>query len=166
MAKHSLAYVPFVGWYMWLTRMIFVDRSNRKRAVSSLRRAGERIHEGANILVFPEGTRSRDRKIDTFKKGPFALALAAQVPIIPVAVEESGLVLPANAWTFRPGIIRVKVGQPISTEGRSEDDRDALAREVREALIRLHREIGGQGGDAEIDIAAGVCRNRIFKGVM
>jgi 1-acyl-sn-glycerol-3-phosphate acyltransferase len=65
-----------------------------------------------------------------------------------VAIEASGLVLPANAWTFRPGTIRVKVGQPISTEGRSEGDREALAREVREAIICLHREIGGQGGDS------------------
>jgi 1-acyl-sn-glycerol-3-phosphate acyltransferase len=71
------------------------------------------------------------------------------VPIVPVAVEASGLVLPANAWTFHPGTIRVKVGQPISTEGRAEGDREALAREVREAIIRLHREIGGQGGAAE-----------------
>lgn len=148
-AKHSLLYVPFIGWYMWITGMIFVDRSSRTRAVASLRRAGERIRNGASILVFPEGTRSRDRKILPFKKGPFALALEARVPIVPVAIEASGLVLPANAWTFRPGTIRVKVGQPISTEGRSEDDREALSREVREAIIRLHQEIGGQGGDAE-----------------
>src|SRR4051812_14927995 len=121
-AKHSLRHVPFVGWYMRMTGMVFVDRSNRARAVASLGRAGEQVRNGASLLVFPEGTRSRDRKIQAFKKGPFALALAARVPIVPVAVEASGLVLPANAWTFHPGTIRVKVGQPISTEGRSEDD--------------------------------------------
>jgi 1-acyl-sn-glycerol-3-phosphate acyltransferase len=148
-AKHSLQHVPFVGWYMKRTGMVFVDRSNRTRAVESLRRAGEQIRAGASILMFPEGTRSRDRRILPFKKGPFALALEAKVPIVPVAIEGSGQVLPANAWTVSPGTIRVKVGRPISTEGRSNDEREALAREVREAMIRLHREIGGQGGDAE-----------------
>lgn len=146
-AKHSLSRAPFVGWYMQRTGMIFVDRSNRRRAVESLRLAGERIRAGAHILIFPEGTRSRDGKILPFKKGPFALALEAKVPIVPVAIEASGQVLPADAWTLSPGTIRVKVGRPIPTEGRSEDDREALAQEVREAMIRLHREIGGKGGD-------------------
>jgi 1-acyl-sn-glycerol-3-phosphate acyltransferase len=148
-AKHSLQYVPFLGWYMKRTGMIFVDRSNRTRAVESLRRAGEQIRAGASILVFPEGTRSRDRKILPFKKGLFALALEAGVPIVPVAIEASGEVLPANAWTHSPGTIRVKVGLPIPTQGRSEDDREALAREVREAMIRLHQEIGGKSAETE-----------------
>jgi len=147
-AKHSLSQVPFVGWYMRRTGMVFVDRSKRARAVESLRLAGERIRAGANILIFPEGTRSRDGKILPFKKGPFALALEAKVPIVPVVIEGSSQALPADAWTMSPGkAIRVKVGQPISTEGRSEDDREALAREVWEAMARLHREIGGKSGD-------------------
>jgi 1-acyl-sn-glycerol-3-phosphate acyltransferase len=154
-AKHSLLYVPFLGWYMWITGMIFVNRSSRSRAVASLQRAGERIRGGANILVFPEGTRSRDGRILPFKKGPFALALEARVPIIPVAIEASGAVLPANAWTISPGTIRMKVGRPIPTEGRPEEDREGLAREVREAIIRLHREIGGRGGDVEAAAPSG-----------
>ncbi len=145
--KHSLAYVPFIGWYMWVTGMPFVNRSSRPQAVASLRRAGERIRAGANILAFPEGTRSRDGKILPFKKGPFALALEARVPIVPVAIQGSGKVQPATEWLVYPGVIRVKVGQPISTEGRDPEDREGLAREVREAVIRLHREIGGAGGD-------------------
>src|SRR6185295_8277081 len=145
-SKQSLARVPFIGWYMRRTGMVFVDRSNRVRAVESLRRAGERIRAGVNILIFPEGTRSRNGRILPFKKGPFALALEAKVPIVPVVIEASGQVLPADAWTLYPGAVRVKVGRPIPTEGRPED-RDALAQEVREAMIRLHREIGGKSGD-------------------
>lgn len=147
-AKHSLLYVPFIGWYMWATGMIPVNRSDRTRAVASLRRAGDRIRAGANIIIFPEGTRSRDGKILPFKKGPFALALESRVPIVPVAIHGSGAVLPAGNWIHSPGVIRVKVGRPIPTEGRDTNDREGLAREVREAIIQLHREIGGQGGDA------------------
>jgi 1-acyl-sn-glycerol-3-phosphate acyltransferase len=149
-AKHSLAYVPFLGWYMAITGMIFVNRGDGRKAVSSMRRAGERIRAGANIIVFPEGTRSRDGKVLPFKKGPFALALEARVPIVPVALEGSGAVQPAKAWIVHPGTIRVKVGRPIPTEGRDPSAREALANEVREALVRLHQEIGGRGGGDEV----------------
>src|SRR5690554_2100474 len=68
-AKRVLASVPFLGWYMWATGMIFVDRERSTRAVQSLQRAGERIRAGASILAYPEGTRSRNGRIQPFKKG-------------------------------------------------------------------------------------------------
>jgi len=147
MAKHTLAYVPFLGWYMSLTGMVAVNRTSPTHAVASLRRAGERIRAGANILVFPEGTRSRDGRIHAFKRGAVAVALEARVPIIPLAIEGTGAVQPADDWTVHPGVVRLKVGRPISTEGWKPEDRAGLAREVREAIIQLHREIGGQGGE-------------------
>jgi 1-acyl-sn-glycerol-3-phosphate acyltransferase len=152
-SKQSMARVPFFGWYMRRTGMVFVDRSNRTRAIESLRLAGERIRAGASIFIFPEGTRSHERKILPFKKGPFALALEAGVPIVPVVIEGTGEALPANAWTARPGTVRVKVGRPISTGGRSPEEREALAAEVRKEMIRLHREIGGRGGDEDAAMA-------------
>lgn len=152
-AKHTLAYVPFLGWYMWATGMIFINRSNRSEAVKSLQRAGERIRAGKNIIVYPEGTRSRDLSIMPFKKGPFALAVEAQVPIVPVAINGSGRVLPSDGFRIRPGPVRMKIGMPIPTAGRT--DRDQLLREVRDAIIALHREIGGTGGDAEAIAEAG-----------
>jgi 1-acyl-sn-glycerol-3-phosphate acyltransferase len=145
-AKHVLKYVPFLGWYMAMTGMIFINRSNSREAVRSLARAGERIRAGANILAFPEGTRSRDGRILPFKKGAFVLALEAQVPIVPVAIEGSIKVLPSDGIWLRRHPIRVKVGHPIETQGRPRSDRDALLREVRDALIQLHLDIGGAGG--------------------
>jgi 1-acyl-sn-glycerol-3-phosphate acyltransferase len=145
-AKHVLKYVPFLGWYMAMTGMIFINRSNHREAVKSLRRAGERIRSGKSILAFPEGTRSRDGLIHPFKKGPFVLAIEAQVPIIPVAIEGSFQNLPRSGIWLRKHDIRVKVGQPIETKGLKPADRDALLRQVRDAIIQLHREIGGQGG--------------------
>ncbi len=142
-AKHTLRLVPFLGWYMAMTGMVFVDRSKRPQAVQSLFAAGERIRQGANILAFPEGTRSRDGRILPFKKGIFVLALEAQVPIVPIAIEGSGKVLPADGFRVRPGEVRVKMGAPIHTASRTAEDRDELMREVRDALISLHREIGG-----------------------
>lgn len=143
-AKHSLKYIPFLGWYMSLTKMVFVNRSSRADAVRSLAAAGARIREGANIIAFPEGTRSATRQVLPFKKGPFMVALEAQVPIVPIAVGTGG-VLPAGRFTARPGTVRMKVGQPIPTAGRGAEDREALMNEVREAIIKLHEEIGGRG---------------------
>jgi 1-acyl-sn-glycerol-3-phosphate acyltransferase len=152
-AKHTLKYFPFLGWYMWATGMIFINRSNRREAVASLALAGERIRAGANILAFPEGTRSRDGRVLPFKKGPFALAVEAQVSIIPVAIHGTHKVLPRGGLKYRPNEVRLKVGKPIPTAGLKAAQRDALIHEVRQALARLHADIGGPGAVAE-DIAA------------
>lgn len=148
-AKHSLKYVPFLGWYMWLTGMVFVNRGKREQAFASLRKGGERIRNGATILAFPEGTRTGRGRILPFKKGVFVLALEAGVPIVPVAISGSGKVLPTGGFRLRGGEVRLKMGEPIPTAGRSPEDREALMHEVREAVIRLHREIGGEGGAEE-----------------
>jgi len=154
-AKDELKYVPFLGWYMWMTGMIFITRpsggggANRMKAVRSLKLAGERIRAGSNILAFPEGTRSSDGAILPFKKGSFVLALEAGVPIIPVAIEGTGKVLPPNSFRVRPGDVRMKIGEPIPTAGRTRREKDALLIEVREVLGRMHQEIGGKGATGE-----------------
>jgi 1-acyl-sn-glycerol-3-phosphate acyltransferase len=153
-SKKILQYVPFLGWYMTATGMIFVDRSNRTKAVKSLAVAGEKIRAGANILAYPEGTRSTDGNILPFKKGPFMVALSAGVPIIPVAIEGSGRLLPRGGFNLRKGVVRVKLGAPIPTAGLGHDDRGALMHRVRDALIDLHVSIGGKGGDKGAAIAA------------
>ncbi|HEY0713868.1 MAG TPA: lysophospholipid acyltransferase family protein, partial [Polyangia bacterium] len=109
----------------------------------SLTKAAARIREGASILAFPEGTRSRTGEVLPFKRGLFALALEAGVPIVPVAIEGSGKVLSAGTLRCVPGDVRLKVGTPIATAGRSRNGRDALMNEVRDALLDLHRQIGG-----------------------
>lgn len=152
-AKHALKYVPFLGWYMLGTRMIFINRSNRREAMRSLKLAGERIREGSNILAFPEGTRSRDGRIQPFKKGAFVLAIEAGVPIVPVAIEGTQKALPAGGISFRRHPIRVKVGAPIETQGLRNADRDRLMRQVRDAIIQMNLELGGPGGDLEAAIA-------------
>jgi 1-acyl-sn-glycerol-3-phosphate acyltransferase len=150
-AKRSLSHVPFLGWYMRATGMIFVDRGRSSQAIASLQAAAARIRDGASIIAFPEGTRSRDGAIHPFKKGTFVVAIEAQVPIVPMAVHGASYVLPPDGFQVRPGKIRVKVGAPIPTAGLTVEDRDALAQQVREEVIRLQRSIGGPGGELGID---------------
>jgi 1-acyl-sn-glycerol-3-phosphate acyltransferase len=152
-AKHQLKLIPFLGWYMWMTGMVFVDRSKRAQAVASLDRAAAQIRAGASILAYPEGTRSEDGRVMPFKKGPFMLALAAQVPVVPIALEGSEKISPKyRPWALRPGVVRMKIGQPISTAGRKAEEREALVHEVRSAIIAMNRELGGKGGVGD-DIA-------------
>lgn len=144
-AKHVLKYVPFLGWYMWSTGMIFVHRSRGGVSMGSLEQAGARVRAGANVLVFPEGTRARGDGFLPFKKGAFVLATAAQVPVVPVAIEGSRRCLPPDGFRPRPGVVRVKVGAPIPTTGLQRDDLPELVQRARQALSEMHVSLGGQG---------------------
>jgi 1-acyl-sn-glycerol-3-phosphate acyltransferase len=153
-AKKILQSIPFLGWYMTVTGMIFVDRRNREQALSSLQEACKRIRSGIPILVYPEGTRSKDGKILPFKKGPFMFALQAGVPIVPVAINGSiDIIVPGSPFV-RPGQVDIIMGEPIPTAGLTADDRDLLMQRVRSAIIDLHVSIGGKGGDKELFLAA------------
>jgi 1-acyl-sn-glycerol-3-phosphate acyltransferase len=152
-AKKALQYVPFLGWYMWLARFVFVDRGNHREAVRSLDEAGAQIRSGISIIVFPEGTRSDSLAILPFKKGPFALAMKAGVPVVPVAIEGSGKLMPKNSWNITPGPIRIRAGSPMDP-AQYGDDRIAFITAVRTAIIDLNVSLGGQGGDRNRPIAA------------
>ena len=137
-AKHTLRKVPFLGWYMSWTGMVFVDRRNSTQAVNSLTAAADRLRNGVSLLAYPEGTRSREGRILPFKKGPFVLALQAGVPIVPIAIEGSMRCMPANLRPFRPGIVRMAIGAPIETAGMPMDRRDELVQHARDAVLALH----------------------------
>lgn len=151
-AKKQLQYVPVIGWYMTLAQFIFIDRRNHTRAVRSLAEASRRIRGGISIAMFAEGTRSDDQTVMPFKKGPFALAMEAGVPVVPVAIEGSGRLMPKNSWNITPGPVDVAIGTPIDP-GTFEGDREALMRAVRDQIIDLCVAHGGKGGDKATVVA-------------
>lgn len=138
-AKRELLRVPLFGWAMWATKHITVDRSDPLDAVKSLERAKERLAAGISIVVFPEGTRSRDGRLLPFKKGGFLLAAQTRTKIVPVTIRGSANVLPAGGWRLRPGTIEVFVGKPIATDGFRAGKLRALTQQVREIILaHLH----------------------------
>ncbi len=145
-AKQELFELPVFGAYMRLGGPIAVDRKNHARAVHSLRQAGEAIRAGTSLVVYPEGTRSKDGRILPFKKGPFVVAMEAGVPVVPVAISGSGRVTPKDAIAVVPGPIRVVVGEPV--DPRTMPDKEALLAEIRRRVVALHRSIGGLGDGA------------------
>jgi 1-acyl-sn-glycerol-3-phosphate acyltransferase len=133
-AKKELLRVPFFGWAMWATKHIVVDRSDPSEAVRSLARAKERISAGISIVVFPEGTRSRDGKLLRFKKGGFLLAVKTQTTIVPITINGSADVLPAGAWRLRPGTIEVIVEKPVPIGGFRPGNLRLLSDQVRNRI--------------------------------
>jgi 1-acyl-sn-glycerol-3-phosphate acyltransferase len=125
--------------------MIAIDRSNGPEAIETLRRSAEIVAAGATVCAFAEGTRSRTGSIGPFKKGAFMLALQAQVPVVPVAIEGARKALLPDGFHVRPERVRVRVGKPIPTAGRTDADRDTLIAEARAEVIRMNLELGGLG---------------------
>jgi 1-acyl-sn-glycerol-3-phosphate acyltransferase len=133
-AKKELLWVPLFGWAMWATKHITVDRSNRADALKSLERAKQRIAAGISVVVFPEGTRSRDGKLLRFKKGGFLLALQTGKNIVPITINGSGRILPSGDWRLRSGTIEVIVEKPIVTATYRVGNLQLLSDKVRHTI--------------------------------
>jgi len=143
-AKKQLARIPLFGWGMWAGRFIFIDRQNGVAARRSIDLAGERIHNGESVLLFPEGTRTRDGSLGPFKKGSFHLAVKAGVPIVPVALRGTRELMPRGSILLRAGTVKAIVGEPIATQGLSDEERATLNERVRaiiEAML-AEKEVG------------------------
>jgi 1-acyl-sn-glycerol-3-phosphate acyltransferase len=145
-AKKQLARIPLFGWVMWAGRFIFIDRQNAAAARRSIEEAGRRIRGGVSVLIFPEGTRTRDGQMGPFKKGGFHLAMDAGVPIVPVALRGTRALMPRGSLRVKSGKVFVTIGAPIPTSGLTIDDRPALIERVRDAIATMAAEPGGQSG--------------------
>jgi 1-acyl-sn-glycerol-3-phosphate acyltransferase len=137
-SKKELLMVPVLGWGMAAIGHISIDRANARRAHQSIGRAVEKLRkEHRCLVVFPEGTRSPDGQLGTFKSGSFALAIEAGVELVPVVIDGSRRVLPKSSLVVRPGTVRVTVGEPIGVEGLVRSDKAALAQRVREVIATM-----------------------------
>ena len=137
-AKQELFKIPLLGGAMRAVGHIPIDRAAHKKAFEAYGAAARTIQRGtSSILVFPEGTRSRTGELLPFKNAPFGLAIAAQVPIVPVYIHHTFEILPKGAWRLRPRPIHLLVAPPISTIGLGPHDRERLRDEVRAAMVAL-----------------------------
>jgi 1-acyl-sn-glycerol-3-phosphate acyltransferase len=133
--KQELRKVPGLGWGCAAVGHIFVDRSNRERAIASMHAAAQRLEPGVSVMIFPEGTRSPDGRMRAFKKGGFMMALEMGLPILPVTISGSRHVLPGHTMRLLPGSVRIQVHEPIPVAGLAVEDRERLMDEVA-AVIR------------------------------
>ena len=135
--KRELAAIPFLGWYMKAVGMTILDRRRRLQGLAAIRQGASRAGGGRFVVIFPEGTRSRDETVGPFRPGAFVAALESGLPVIPVALDGPGRLLPSGTLRLRPGTLRLAVGRPIATTGLGTDDRRQLAEQVRREVMAL-----------------------------
>jgi 1-acyl-sn-glycerol-3-phosphate acyltransferase len=131
-AKKELFAEPVLGTVLRTMGMIPVDRDNPLEAIDLLNKAAA---GGSSLIIFPEGTRSRDGQLLPFKKGPFIAAIHLKLPIVPVVCSGTSAVMPKGGYlSIVPGDVDVFIEPPIATDGLGYDDRTALRDRVRTVI--------------------------------
>ncbi|KAF1814409.1 hypothetical protein P152DRAFT_386477, partial [Eremomyces bilateralis CBS 781.70] len=136
--KAELKTVPLLGWNLVLHDALFIDRKNPAKTLRSFRAAGEQIRQqGTSAYLFCEGQRSymQEPGMLPFKKGAFHLAIQAQVPIVPVVIQNYSNLLDKDRTIFKRGRVVLKVLDPIPTSGMTEHDVDDLVMLTRERML-------------------------------
>jgi 1-acyl-sn-glycerol-3-phosphate acyltransferase len=135
--KAELQKLPVLGRAFGLGGFVPIDRASREHSVVAIEQAAQSLRAGNSFLTFPEGTRSRTGALLPFKKGPFILAVKAQVPIVPVAVQGGTAAMRKGSAIIRPVTVSVRIGAPIETAGVRLSERDALIARVRASIEGL-----------------------------
>jgi 1-acyl-sn-glycerol-3-phosphate acyltransferase len=142
--KAELRRLPVLVWAFDIGGFVPVQRANPDQSWPAVERAARSLEAGTSFFIFPEGTRSRTGQLLPFKKGGFVMAIKAQAPIVPVAVSGGLDAMRKGSRVIWPAVITVEFLAPVSTAGRTFDDRDAVVAEVRQAIeAALVRRRGG-----------------------
>lgn len=136
LAKMELSRIPIFGRALVAAGHIMVDRSDRSKAIKSMRAARERILAGTSVSVFAEGTRSKDGRLAPFKKGGFMVSLETGVPILPLSIVGGWRIHQRDTWKITRGrTIRVVVHPPVDPAAFSLENREELMEVVRGAIV-------------------------------
>lgn len=132
--KAEIRKIPIFGYTLERMGHVYVDRKNRTTAYTSLETASGKIKTGTSVIIFPEGTRSKNGHLLKFRMGGIIMALKSGVPILPVTVNGSRFVLPKNTLALMPGKIEVVVGDVIDTSIYDENHKYELMENIRSAI--------------------------------
>ena len=135
LAKAELYKIPIFGYAMKRAGYISIDRSDRKSAIESLNKAAKIIRDGVSVIIFPEGTRSRNNNVQPFKKGGFFLAVDSGVPIIPVIIHGTGRIMPKNQISIKPGNVTLEISKPIESSDYTRKTKNNLIEKVRHVIL-------------------------------
>jgi 1-acyl-sn-glycerol-3-phosphate acyltransferase len=133
--KKELEKIPIFGWGLKWGSYIGIERSGSRDAIKSLDRAATSMREGASVLLYAEGTRTMDGRLQPFKRGAFTLAVKSGVSVIPLTVNGSYSILPKHSIAIRPGSVELVLSDPIAVTGRTgkEGEMD-LMQKVHDAI--------------------------------
>lgn len=132
--KKELRKIPFLGTACDKLGHIYIDRSNREAALSSLAEARTRITDGTCVMFFPEGTRQEGGRLGEFKKGAFKMAFDLQIPILPVTIVNTDNILPPKSLSLLPGRAGLVIHEPVNLDNYSEENIDLLINDVKNRI--------------------------------
>ncbi|MCK5508435.1 MAG: 1-acyl-sn-glycerol-3-phosphate acyltransferase [Desulfobacterales bacterium] len=133
-AKAELFKIPIFGNAMHRVGHINIDRSNRRAAFKSLKKAAKNIREGVSVLIYPEGTRSKDGNIGPFKNGGFVLAVESGAPIVPVIIHGTWPIMSKDKILVKPGNVIIEIKEPIETKNYNRKTRNDLLKKTRNII--------------------------------
>ncbi|GAB4221612.1 MAG: lysophospholipid acyltransferase family protein [Spirochaetales bacterium] len=132
-AKRELIWAPILNLWMWVIHCVFIERRNPKKAIQAIEKGIEHVRNGHPMVIFPEGTRSRDGRVHEFKPGSLKLATRADAIVVPVTIEGTWEVY-EKTGRFRPGNVRVVFHPPIDTATLTREERRKLPEVVQEIV--------------------------------
>jgi 1-acyl-sn-glycerol-3-phosphate acyltransferase len=135
--KSELLGYPFVGWHLRRSGQICINQQNPSASIGSIKSALRSLRSGMPLVIFPEGGRTRDGKLQPFLPGAFFLAIKAQAEIVPIALIGTFDLLPMNTYHIKSQPLEMRVGAPISTAGMTLRDMDAVSAKVRASIEEL-----------------------------
>ena len=135
--KSELLSYPFVGWHLKRSGQVCINQQNPAASIGAIKSALKSLRGGKPLVIFPEGGRTRDGKLQPFLPGAFFLAIKARADVVPIALVGTFELLPMNTYHIRCQPLEMRVGEPISTAGLTLRDTEAVSAKVRSAIEGL-----------------------------
>lgn len=132
--KKELAKIPGIGFGSRKVGHIFIDRSNSRVAMESLKEAKRKLVDGTSVVIFPEGTRSKTGQLGAFKKGAFRLAVELELPLLPITIIGTRNILPTGTIDLLPGKVTMIIHAPFAVKAHSEESLKDLMDAVRSVI--------------------------------
>jgi 1-acyl-sn-glycerol-3-phosphate acyltransferase len=139
--KQSLRKIPLVGYACERAGFIFVDNSSAQAAAKTIKIAELKLKNGASIVIFPEGSRTRTGKMDKFKKGAYQMALDLKLPVVPVTINGSFNILPIHTYLIQPHKMELIIHDPIETHSIQMENIREVAVKIKELVDESKRKI-------------------------
>lgn len=141
-SKIELKWIPFLGWAMQAAGHVFVDRRDHEKAMLSIAKIKNSLLKNPrSILIFPEGSRTNDGKVNQFKTGGLSIGISTKISIVPVAIEGTFESLSKHSKKFVNKLLTINIGLPVDTRKYSLDDRKNLAIIVNSEVKKLKNEL-------------------------
>ena len=141
-SKIELKWIPFLGWAMQAAGHVFVDRRDHEKAMLSIAKIKNSLLKNPrSILIFPEGSRTNDGKVNQFKTGGLSIGISTKISIVPIAIDGTFESLSKHSKKFVNKLLTINIGSPVDTRKYSLDDRKDLAIIVNSEVKKLKNEL-------------------------